>query len=137
MGNRTLPDYAVCICLDDKETITGTLHSTIFRDAIPFCGDIGFIRAVKEAFDRIGRPQPTALLRSFVGEEPEYSSFNAQPEHVRSQAAINALVGKEETMDLLMTSIRYAEWQGLILNRDGSVRGRFETMRQCLELISK
>lgn len=134
---RNLPDYAVCVCLDDKEKFSGSIHSAILPEPIPFTGDADFIRKMNTGYDAIGRPQATALLRVYVGEVSEYTSFNRNPVHVRDMEEIDAQRGAEDTVDILMTSRRFAEWQGMILEQDGSMRGRFQTMTECMRMLKE
>ena len=129
---------SVRICIDsyDNEIVCGTICGVALAEEIPFGGMSDFVVKMDEAFNKIGRPQPTRVLRSF-GEADSYQSYKGTPDCFFTSAEIGQKRGAFRTMDVVMTSRHRAEWQGIITEVNGHIEGRFQTILECMNLIGQ
>lgn len=137
---REYPADTLRICINHRSAVdnevSGLVCSAVLEDNLFFSDKIEFVLKVDEAYNQIGRPQPQQVLRSFQDDDtPRYNSYIGSHERCNTSEEILAHSGSEATYDLVMTSRKYAEWQGILKNEDGTVKGRFESVLECLSLL--
>ncbi|SEA40629.1 hypothetical protein SAMN04515656_10987 [Eubacterium aggregans] len=137
MKERQIPDNCIRICIDvhTVDRFAGRLVGIALEEAIPFDGIGEFIIQVDEAFNRIGKPQPSQIIRSFKAGKEVPQSYCGSPQHFHGCAEILEMAGQVKTVDLIMLTRKHAEWQGLLKGADGSTLGEFESVRECLKLL--
>lgn len=99
----------------DPETkeMSGSIVGIALADKYPFGGTGEFIQLTDRLLNRIGRPQPARLSRSFVKDE-KYVSYNPAPEIMRDVEEVSLERGREATYDLEFRSRAHSTWQGLL-----------------------
>ena len=127
------------VCINrrkDNNEVEGFLCSVALEDILYFSGKIEFALKVDEAYDRIGQPQPQEVLRSFQkNDRPLYNSYKGNPVRWHTSDEIRKYLGSEVTYDLLMISRKHAEWQGILKNVDGEIKGEFGSVLECLKML--
>ena len=96
-----------------KKEMSGSVAGIALDRNYPFGGTGEFIHLIDELLNRIGKPQPSRLSRSF-GREEKYISYNASPEVYRGVEEISAESGKLATYDVEFRSRAYSTLQGLL-----------------------
>ena len=129
---------SVRICFDsnDQEMANGRICGVALENQIYFHGMTDFVVKIDEAFNIIGRPQPTRVLRSFSESTP-YQSFKGTPEYFYTGEEIGSETGNVQTVDLVMLSRHRSEWQGTLKDIDGQLIGKFDTILECINLIEQ
>ncbi|WP_195268134.1 hypothetical protein [Eubacterium sp. 1001713B170207_170306_E7] len=139
MKTQTLPVNSIRLCLDhcDGSLLDGTIIGVALKEPMTFKGLRAFVAQVDAAFDQIGRPQPHQITRSFRNEEAKPSSYMANPEQYHEAGEIQAWLGMAKTLDLIMLTRHYTEWQGILKNADGTTAGHFNSVLECIRLITQ
>ncbi|MEG2649598.1 MAG: hypothetical protein RSA63_01855, partial [Eubacterium sp.] len=132
MKERQIPDNCVRICIDEQrvDRFTGRLVGIALEEAIPFDGIGEFIIKVDEAFNRIGKPQPSQIIRSFKAGMGAPVSYCGTPQHFYQSSEILNMCGKVKTIDLIMMTRKHAEWQGVLKAVDGALIGTFQNVTE-------
>ena len=97
----------------DRKEIKGSIVGVALKTGYSFEGTHELMHLVEQLLNRIGRPQPGRLSRSF-GRDEKYVSYNAAPEIFREAEEIEAERGAAATYDVEFRSRLYNTWQGLI-----------------------
>ena len=82
-------------------------------DAVNVNFILGFVELIDQLLNRIGRPQPTRIPRSF-GKEDKFVSYKASPEVVRDPEEVEKERGLAATFDVEFRTRSYSTWQGLL-----------------------
>lgn len=137
MKHSEFPDTCIRVCLDVQQEgrFEGTLSGVTIKDPIAF-GNLGeFVVKVDEAYDAIGKPQASQILRSFKDDAPAYRPYRGMPPRYHTSDEIRRLQGQAATLDLIMLSRHHTEWQGLLKDTEGRLIGSFESVLACVGLI--
>lgn len=137
-GTSEFPVNSLRICIDQRKEndVSGFLCSVALKEILHFSSKVEFVLKVDEAYDRIGQPQPQQILRSFhENDRAPYNSYKGNPARFHTSDEIRKNIGSEATYDLLMVSRRHAEWQGILKNADGGIKGEFESVLECLAIL--
>ncbi len=135
-GEFPVNSLRICIEHRNGNEISGFLCSIALKEKMCFDSKMQFVLKVNEAYDRIGQPQPQQVLRSFREQDrPQYNSYKGSPTRFHTSEEIRKYSGSEATYDLVMVSRKYAEWQGILKSADGGIKGSFESVLQCLEIL--
>ena len=127
---------SIRVCLDEKEPeYKGRICGVGVEKELAFSNKDELIWAIEKAYAAIGKPQPVLVKRSFSKHSEKFNSFIRTPEKYHSALYIHEQHGKAETHDLIITSMKHAEWQGFWRNTDGSNRCEFKSMLQCMDQI--
>lgn len=132
------PVNSLRICINQRKDgeVAGFLCSVALKEILHFSSKIEFVLKVDEAYDKIGQPQPQQVLRSFREKDrPLYNSYKGNPVRCYTSDEIRKYCGSEATYDLVMISRKHAEWQGILKNEDGKIKGNFESVLGCLEIL--
>ncbi len=97
----------------DRKEIKGSIVGIALKTSYSFEGTHELMHLVEQLLNRIGRPQPGRLSRSF-GHDEKYVSYNAAPEIFREVEEIETERGAAATYDVEFRSRLYSTWQGLI-----------------------
>ena len=132
------PVNGVRLCFDnyDHEQLNGRICGVALAEEIHFHGMTDFVVKIDDAFNQIGRPQPTQVLRSF-GEGEPYQSYKANPPAFFTGEEIATRAGKLMTLDLTMASRQRAEWQGFLKDIKEQKATSFATILECIKIIEK
>lgn len=138
-GEGEFPVNSLRVCINRRKEdseVEGFLCSIALKDILHFTGKIEFVLKVDEAYDRIGRPQPQEVLRSFQeNSRPLYNSYNGNPVQWHTSEEIRKYSGSEVTYDLAMLSRKHAEWQGILKDAAGEIKGKFDSVLGCLKML--
>lgn len=135
-GEFPVNSLRICINQRKENDVSGFLSSIALKEILHFASKVEFVLKVDEAYDRIGQPQPQQVLRSFHEKERlPYNSYNGNPVRFHTSDEIRKNFGSEATYDLVMVSRNHAEWQGVLKNADGGIKGEFESVLGCLQLL--
>lgn len=127
---------SIRICIDRKEPeYKGRIYGIGVENEETFINKDDLVWQIGEIYKKIGRPQPVLVERSFSDNAQVYNSFVGEPARYHSSESIEEKKGLLDTVDLIMVSMKHAEWQGLLKNEDGSIRATFSTMLECIEKI--
>jgi len=132
------PVNSLRLCINQRKDgeVSGFLCSVALEEILHFTGKIEFVLKVDEAYDRIGQPQPQQVLRSFQEKDrPLYNPYKGNPTRFHTSEEIRKHRGSEVTYDLVMISRKHAEWQGILKNIDGSIKGEFDNVIKCLKML--
>jgi hypothetical protein len=90
---------------------------------------------VEQLLNRIGKPQPGRLQRSFAHDE-KYISYKAAPDIVRPVEAVENERGATATYDVEFRSRSFSTWQGLLYG-EGQEAVPFSSELELVALILK
>lgn len=136
MEGYEYPVNSLRICVDEAgvESLTGRIYGVALKEPLAFAGMVDFIVKVDDAYNSIGQPQQHRVLRSFI-EEQEHTPYVGTPKKYFTAREVDSQHGKHATAELLMTSRRGAEWQGIIKDLDKKIIGKFKTILECTEVL--
>ncbi|MEG0378025.1 MAG: hypothetical protein RR614_06060 [Eubacterium sp.] len=139
MKVKTVPVNSIRLCLDHCSGggLEGKIIGVALKDSIHFRGLRAFVTQVDKAFDTIGKPQSHQITRSFKQTEPVPTPFLANPPRYHELEEIVELLGAEKTLDLVMITRRHTEWQGILKDTEGNSVGRFNSVLECIQLITE
>ena len=116
-GNPLYSPSALRILVDSldssKKVFKGSIIGVAFSGRFSFGGTSEFLHLVEQLLNRIGKPQPGRLARSFDHDE-KYVSYKATPEIVRTVEEIESEHGLLATYDAEFRSRSFSTWQGLL-----------------------
>ena len=138
-GNPLYSPSALRILVDSldpvKKVLKGTIVGVALAGRYSFGGTSEFMHLVEELLNRIGKPQPGRLSRSFAHDE-KYVSYKASPEIVRTVEDVEQEHGLLATYDAEFRSRSYSTWQGLLYG-EGYKGTAFASELELVNLICK
>lgn len=127
---------SIRVCIDGREPeVSGRLVGITLENEYKFNNKEELMIAINEAYSFIGQPQPILQARSFSENAKTYTGYIGSPIRYHSNHEIHEKHGTLETYDLVMTSRKHAEWQGIWKNTDAEVISSFETMLECAAFV--
>ncbi|MEG0227300.1 MAG: hypothetical protein RR496_05775 [Lachnospiraceae bacterium] len=133
---RGFSSNSIRICIDWEETeIAGRICAVALEKECLFTSRQDMIQKIDEVFNLIGNPQPCQVLRSFQKKEVKYNAYCANPRRYWTSEEIGKSRGKVKTVDLIMTSRSWSEWQGILKDPAGTMIGTFESVLECMGLL--
>lgn len=132
------PVNRIRICFDKYSDVTceGRIYSKAMKEEILFSDVKDLIVQIDNVFNKIGQPQPSQVLRSF-GQTERYQPYKGKPILYRTDGEIAEQIGAEHTIDMTMTSRVKAEWQGYLKEPDSAFKGRFDTVLECIDILTR
>ena len=97
----------------EKKEMKGRISGIALDRSYEFGSYEELIRLIDQLLNRIGRPQPTRIPRSF-GKEDKFVSYKASPEVVRDPEEVEKERGLAATFDVEFRTRSYSTWQGLL-----------------------
>lgn len=133
---ETYPVNCIRICMDgySDQECRGRLCGVALQDEIRFETMHELIIQVDEAFNQIGQPQSSQILRNFH-EKEQVGSYVGQPKRYHGSSEIAQKRGIKGTVDLIMTSRHCTEWQGMLSDIGGEHIGAFASVLECIDLL--
>ena len=130
------PPNLLRICIDnyEGENISGSIIGVATPKPVSFQGMADFTVTIDRVYNQVGQPQPFHVIRSFQ-EEDEYQSYHGSPKRYFSSNEVNSHKGKLLSLNMIMTSRKGAEWQGIFKNIDGDIIGKYKTILECINCI--
>ncbi len=138
MDEQDYPVNSLRICVDipEEPALRGRIYGVALQDPLDFDGMLDFIIKVDDAYNAIGQPQQSQVLRSFT-QPKEYTPYVPRPERYFTGDHIDQWLGEHATIEILMTSRRGAEWQGLIKDMNKRIIGRYRTVLECTNILKE
>lgn len=138
-GNPLYSPSALRILVDsmdpEKKVLGGSIVGVAINGRYTFNGTSEFMYLVEQLLNRIGKPQPGRLPRSFVHDE-KYISYKASPEIYRTVEEVQQEQGLLATYDAEFRSRSYNTWQGLLYG-EGHSGTAFASELELVNLIYK
>ena len=138
-GNPLYSPSSLRILVDsvdpDRKDFAGSIGGIALEGLYPFEGTSEFLRLVEQLLNRIGKPQPGRLQRSFAHDE-KYISYKAAPDIVRPVEAVENERGATATYDVEFRSRSFSTWQGLLYG-EGQEAVPFSSELELVSLILK
>lgn len=139
MVEMRMPLHGVRICVDRMgDSVEGRVYSLFRKEAIQFYSWTDMILKMDHFFDEICFPQAFEQKRSFR-EDEQISGFHGIPKQFLSREKMNEYKGKIVTLELIVISRKYANWQGILLKKTKNEKmiriGKFESEMEILKLL--
>jgi hypothetical protein len=123
------------LCIEGVDgDIYGEIHSPAIKDPIPYSGVADILLKMDKLFDKMGYPQAFQRRRSFRDQSKE-NSYKGIPKPVHTGGEVRAFRGKIGTYDIRVDSRRDSNWQGVVLNVDHELVGRFQGEMDLVEIL--
>ena len=127
----------LCIDANHSYDVSGRLYSRKTGTYLRFASMAELLLETDALLDEIGSPQAFQRKRIFCtgkpGEMTDIRLTTEQPSG--ADCVVEEQMGKCATFELVVQSRMHASWQGLLTDCDGTVRGRFESELQLMEMV--